>query len=194
MTLQILRKGHVQKEKCVKEWNHNYTQFYGTKRGPTTWNHVSARKHDFKNGNTHLKREGVIAVIFIFLWRSGKLAAISEARTKKQPEGPQITLPNQRVSVTIGKRKQTSSICHFGKPTTRVFILVSFCFYANWQKVWVGCPARFPKARATGLFGYREGSFPPGLLFCNSTPRQSHCFFSSSPSTPYESGSTLADR
>ena len=156
MTLQILRKGHVQKEKCVKEWNHNYTQFYGSKRGPTTWNHVNTRKHDFKNGNTHLKREGVIAVIFIFLWRSGKLAAISEARTKKQPEGPQITLPNQRVSVTIGKRKQTSSICHFGEPTTRVFILVSFCFYANWQKVWVDCPARFPKARTTGLFGYRK--------------------------------------
>ena len=33
------------------------------------------------------------------------------------------------------------------------------------KKVWVGCFARFPKARATGLFGYREGSFPPGLLF-----------------------------
>ena len=129
MTLQILRKGHVQKEKCVKEWNHNYTQCYGTKRGPTTWNHVNTRKHDFKKKwkRTFKKRRGYRRY-FHFLWRSGKLAAISEARTKKQPEGPQITLPNQRVSVTIGKRKQTSSICHFGEPTTRVFILVSFAF------------------------------------------------------------------
>ena len=194
MTLQILRKGHVQKEKCVKEWNHNYTQLYGTKRGPTTWNHVNTRKHDFKNGNTHLKREGVIAVIFIFLWRSGKLAAISEARTKKQPEGPQITLPNQRVSVTIGKRKQTSSICHFGEPTTRVFILVSFCFYANWQKVWIGYPARFSQSKNDCFIWLQERFIPTRSPFCNSTPRQSHCFFSSSPSTPYESGSTLADR
>ena len=127
MILQILRKGHVQKEKCVKEWNHNYTQLYGTKRGLTTWNHVNTRKHNSKNGSTHLNREGC-RHYFIFLWRSGKLAATGEARTKKQPESPQITLPNQRVSVTIGKRKQTSSICHFGEPTTRVFILVSFAF------------------------------------------------------------------
>ena len=98
-----------------------------------------------KNRNTHLKREGDIAVIFIFLLRSGKLAAISEARTKKQPEGPQITLPNQRVSVTIGKRKQTSSICHFGEPTTRVFILVSFAFMQIGKKCGSVTLPGFPK-------------------------------------------------